>query len=103
MLFVGSSMKTRIVKSGDSLALRIPKAIAEAAQLTEGAEVDVRVRNGTVVIDTLREPEYTLEELVAKIIPENRHSETDTGRPVGNEVWEGAFADRIRATLASGE
>lgn len=33
------------------------------------------------------EPIFTLEELVARITPGNRHGETDTGRPRGLEVW----------------
>jgi antitoxin component of MazEF toxin-antitoxin module len=32
-------------------------------------------------------PAYTLEQLVRAITEENRHSETDWGPPVGNEVW----------------
>ncbi len=33
------------------------------------------------------EPEVTLESLVEQITEENRHSEIEMGRPVGNEVW----------------
>jgi antitoxin MazE len=80
-------MKTRILKWGNSLALRIPKPFAEEARLAEDSTVDVSVRNGKLVVVPLPEPEYTLEDLVARITPENRHTETDTGRPVGNEVW----------------
>src|SRR5258706_53237 len=35
----------------------------------------------------LAQRRYTLEELVARITPENRHEEIDWGPPVGNEVW----------------
>jgi antitoxin component of MazEF toxin-antitoxin module len=31
--------------------------------------------------------EYTLEESVAGITDENRHTEIDWGRPMGNEAW----------------
>ncbi len=80
-------MKTRIQKWGNSLALRIPKPFAEEAHLVEDSLVDVTVRNGRLVVVPMMEPEYTLEELVGRITPENRHSETDTGTPVGNEAW----------------
>jgi antitoxin MazE len=30
---------------------------------------------------------YTLDELVDRITPENRHDEVDWGRPVGKEAW----------------
>lgn len=80
-------MKTRIQKWGNSLALRIPKPFAEEAHLREDCTVDVSVRNGKLVVVAVAEPEYTLADLVAQITPQNRHSETETGKPVGNEVW----------------
>jgi antitoxin MazE len=80
-------MKARIVKWGNSLALRIPKPFADEARLAEDSAVDMSVRNGTLVIVPVVEPELTLEELVSRITPENRHGETETGTAVGNEVW----------------
>jgi len=32
-------------------------------------------------------PTYSLERLVAKITPQNRHNESDWGPPVGDEAW----------------
>ena len=80
-------MKTRIQKWGNSLALRIPKPFAEEARLAEDSTVDVTVRNGKLIVVPVAEPEYTLEELVRKITPKNRHRETDMGTPVGDEIW----------------
>lgn len=80
-------MKTRVQKWGNSLALRIPKAFAEEVQLTENGPVDVTVRNGKLIVVPLAEAEYALEELISRITPENRHGETETGAPVGDEVW----------------
>ena len=34
-----------------------------------------------------RKPEYRLEDLLAQITEENIHGETDTGEPVGVEIW----------------
>ena len=31
--------------------------------------------------------EYAFEDLAARITSENRHDETDWGRPVGREIW----------------
>jgi antitoxin component of MazEF toxin-antitoxin module len=39
------------------------------------------------VNDTPARPTYTLDQLVAGIIDENRHAETEWGPPVGHEVW----------------
>ncbi|HEV7921011.1 MAG TPA: AbrB/MazE/SpoVT family DNA-binding domain-containing protein [Thermoanaerobaculia bacterium] len=80
-------MKTRIQKWGNSLALRIPKPFAEEARLAEDSTVDVTVRNGKLIVMPVVGPEDTLEELVGRITPENRHRETDLGTPVGHEVW----------------
>ena len=80
-------MKTRIQKWGNSLALRIPKPFAEETHLAEDTAVDLSVRNGRLVVVPIVEAEFSLEDLVSQITPQNRHSETDTGGKVGNEVW----------------
>jgi antitoxin MazE len=80
-------MKARIVKWGNSLALRIPKPFADQVRLAEDSAVDMSVRNGKLVVVPVVESELTLEELVSRITPENRHGETETGTVVGNEVW----------------
>ncbi|HEX7154428.1 MAG TPA: AbrB/MazE/SpoVT family DNA-binding domain-containing protein [Thermoanaerobaculia bacterium] len=80
-------MKTRIQKWGNSLALRIPKPFAEEARLAEDSTVDVTVRNGKLVVVAVEEAEETLDSLIARITPENRHGETDLGKPVGHEIW----------------
>ena len=80
-------MKVQIQKWGNSLALRIPKAFAVESNVTGGSTVEVSMENGNIVVKPIREPMYTLEELVERITDENRHEEIDWGRPVGNEVW----------------
>ena len=78
--------KTQIAMWGNSLGLRLPKAVALEAQLDEGDTVDVSVRNGAIVIRPSR-PTYSLEQLVARITPRNRHDERDWGTAVGHEAW----------------
>jgi len=80
------AMVTQIAKWGNSLGLRIPKSVALEAQVGEGDTVNVTVRGGTIVIRPHR-PTYSLEQLVARITPRNRHTESDWGRPVGDEAW----------------
>jgi antitoxin MazE len=77
---------TQIAKWGNSLALRLPKSVALEAQVDEGDTVNVTVRNGAIVVRPNR-PTYSLEQLVARITPRNRHKESDWGTPVGDEVW----------------
>jgi antitoxin MazE len=80
-------MKARIQKWGNSLALRIPKPFAEESNLREDSPVEISVRSGKLVVVAIEEPQLSLDELVAKITPENRHAEVETGTSVGNEVW----------------
>lgn len=80
-------MKTRIQKWGNSLALRIPRPFAEESNLHEDSAVDITVRNGELVVVPILEPAISLEELVERITPQNRHAEIETGGSVGNEIW----------------
>jgi antitoxin MazE len=79
-------MTTQIAKWGNSLGLRLPKSVASAAEIGEGDTVSVSVRNGAIVLRP-RRPRYSLEQLVRKITPRNRHDETDWGTATGDEVW----------------
>jgi len=79
-------MKTRISKWGNSLAVRLPKPFVDELGLADGAEVEIVLRDGRIVL-TAAGREYGLEELVEGITPENRPTETDWGRPQGREAW----------------
>ena len=83
-------MSTRVQKWGNSLAVRIPDDVVEDMGLTPGKEVTVRKVRNTVVIAptrTKKKKRPTLEELVSRITPQNRHEETDWGPPIGKEAW----------------
>jgi antitoxin MazE len=80
-------MKTVVQQWGNSLALRIPKAFAEQTRIKKGSPVSLTVKDGRMLVQPLRRRTYTLQELVSKITPENRHPETDWGRPMGKETW----------------
>ena len=71
-------MTTRIAKWGNSLGLRLPKSVAQQAQIDEGDRVDVSVKNGAIVVRPSR-PVYSLEGLVSKITAKNRHEKSDWG------------------------
>ena len=82
-------MKTKVQKWGNSLALRIPKSFAEETRLEPDTEVNLSLVEGKLVVTPTarRKRKYSLEQLVKGITEENTHPETDTGEPVGNEVW----------------
>jgi antitoxin MazE len=79
--------RAQVVKWGNSLAVRIPKAVAEEARMQEGDAVVIKAaKNRIELLRTEKIP--TLKELVAKITPENRYAETDWGPDVGKEIVE---------------
>ena len=80
-------MSQTINKWGNSLAYRIPKPYAEELNWTEDTVVNARVIDGRLVIEAAASPNYTLDDMLAGITPENLHGESSTGGPIGNEVW----------------
>lgn len=83
-------MTLKVQKWGNSLAIRIPSALAKDAHLREGTPIEISGDETKIVLQRHRtQKEYSLKELVDKITPENIHPETDWGRPVGKErFWE---------------
>ncbi len=79
-------MTARVQKWGNSLALRLPKALADEFQLEQGSAVELRVVGNTLVIEPHRPPQYRLEDLLKKVSKRNLHAAITTGRPVGKEV-----------------
>jgi antitoxin MazE len=80
-------MIARVQKWGNSLGVRIPKALARDMQVDEGAQVDLRVQRGRLTIQRVRDEPLSLDELLSRITPENLHGEVSFGRPVGREAW----------------
>ena len=78
-------MCSQVTKWGNSLAVRIPKNMADQLSLSEDSPVDIEVTAGRIVISPHRR-EYSLDELVSKITPENRIDEISFGSPVGAEL-----------------
>lgn len=82
-------MVTKIQKWGNSQGLRIGKDLLQEAQIPVGAEVNVTVRDGLIIIAPVRQVRgrWRLEELVAAIPDGNQAEEVDWGRVEGREVW----------------
>lgn len=83
----GKAMITKVQKWGNSLGVRIPKALAEGAHVQAGATVNVDVEDGRLVITPVGKVTYDLATLLKQVTPENIHEEIDFGPPVGKEVW----------------
>lgn len=84
-------MRLQVKKWGNSASVRIPAAVMAAARLEIDQTVEVREDNGRIVIEPVRAPVYTLEELLAEMDYSEPLSAEDRewldAPPVGKEVW----------------
>lgn len=79
-------MLTKVQKWGNSLAVRIPRALAEEAGLGRGEQVNIRYEDGELRIRTRQRKRYDLDELLASVPDDFEPEEWDIGPPVGDEV-----------------
>lgn len=80
-------MLAKAQKWGNSLAVRIPKPIAEDSGLHEGDQLDIAVVEGTVVLTPQHPSHYRLDDLLQQITTDNLHGEVDFGPSVGHEEF----------------
>ena len=87
-------MQVRIAKWGNSLAVRLPKAIAEDLGLAEGQPVDVAIERGAVRL-TPSTVQVRLSDLVAeakRLGPAAHPEVVKWGRDVGAEIIADAYS-----------
>ena len=80
-------MKARMVKWGNSLAVRIPKPIIEEVHLKEGDFLEIEAGEGQINLRRASKMP-TLAQLVSQITQDNRYSEISMGPEVGKEKVE---------------
>jgi len=80
-------MITKVQKWGNSLAVRIPRSVAEDTHLGSGKAVEIVARDGQIVIAPARRRQFRLDDLIKGITAKNRHTEIHTGGAVGQEAW----------------
>lgn len=80
-------MLAKAQKWGNSIAVRIPKPIAEDSGIHEGDHLDIAVVEGSVVLTPQQPPHYRLDDLLQKITSDNLHGEISFGPPVGEEEF----------------
>ncbi|HVA55715.1 MAG TPA: AbrB/MazE/SpoVT family DNA-binding domain-containing protein [Gammaproteobacteria bacterium] len=82
-------MRLIIQKWGNSLALRIPSAVAHEIGVKKGSTVELAAGQDTLFFKVVRKrkkTEITLDELLARVTLENQHDFVDVGPAVGREV-----------------
>jgi antitoxin MazE len=80
-------IKTRVQKWGNSLALRIPKSFADQAGFSEDCPVGLSLVKGKVIVETIKKKPVTLADLLEGMTDDQLHSEWQTGRALGGEIW----------------
>ena len=76
---------SQIVKWGNSLAVRIPKPVAEEAGVREGDAITIEARAGRIQLRRSQRGVPSLAKLVAQITKGNRYEEVRTGAARGKE------------------
>ena len=82
-------MFAKIQKWGNSQGLRLAKNLLADAQLGVGDEVDVRVKDGIMIVTPAQKirGRHKLSDLVARIPKSYQTSEVEWGKAMGKEVW----------------
>jgi antitoxin MazE len=80
-------MHVKVKKWGNSLAVRLPKPLAEDAEVKEGTILNLAVSAGRVVATPVAARKWSLKQLLARVNKKNLHAEVDFGSPVGRESW----------------
>ncbi len=78
-------MTVSMKKWGNSLALRVPRDVANTLHLKQDDLLELEIKEGALILRP--RPNDRLESLVAGITEENRHHEVETGEPLGHEAW----------------
>ena len=79
-------MKSVIRKWGNSPALRLPVSIIKEVHFSLEQQVNITATRGRIVIEPVATVDYSLEQLLRGITPENVHAEIGFGEPVGLET-----------------
>jgi antitoxin MazE len=72
---------------GNSLAVRIPAAVARSARFRVGQPVEVSAQDSNILVKALGEPKLTLAQKLAAFDPALHGGEIMATVPVGNEVF----------------
>jgi antitoxin MazE len=71
---------------GNSLAVRIPAAVARSARFRVGQPVEVSAQESNILVKALGEPKLTLAQKLSQFDPALHSGEAMTTGPIGKEV-----------------
>jgi antitoxin MazE len=82
---VTKSATLTVQQWGNSLAVRIPSAVARSARFRVGQPVEVSAHDSGVLVRAIGEPKLTLAQKLAAFHPALHGGEAMATSPVGNE------------------
>jgi antitoxin MazE len=85
MAMAKSAMLT-VQQWGNSLAVRIPAAVARSARFRVGQPVEVSAQDSNVVVRAIGDPRLTLAQKLAAFDPALHGGEVMATRPIGQEA-----------------
>lgn len=77
-------MRVEVQKWGNSAAVRVPAPALKDAGIQVGQSLELRVEGGTLVMEPAAE---SLDDLLARMTPQNMHALRLEGPAVGAEAW----------------
>jgi antitoxin MazE len=80
-------MLAKAQKWGNSLAVRLPKSVAEECGIEADSPVEIVREDDNIIIKPVRKKGISLDTLLAGVTKDNIHSEVSTGIPAGKEIW----------------
>lgn len=80
------SAKLTVQRWGNSLAVRIPSAVARSARFKVGQPAEVSVHDSNVLVRPIGEPRATLAQKLAAFDPAVHSGEAMATTPVGKEL-----------------
>ena len=79
-------MTTKIQKWGNSLAIRLPKALFQTGKFSLGSEVTLEEKGSEIILKVAKRKYPTLKEIMKGIRPNQWEPELDWGPDVGKEI-----------------
>jgi antitoxin MazE len=83
---MAKSATLRVQRWGNSLAVRIPAAVARSARFRVGQQVEVSAQDSHVLVRPIGAPKLTLAQKLAAFDPARHGGEAMVTTPVGREA-----------------
>jgi antitoxin MazE len=80
-------MLAKAQKWGNSLAVRLPKNVAEECGIKADSPIEIVREDNLIIIRPVPKKSFSLDSLLAGVTADNIHSEVPTGKPAGKEIW----------------